>query len=62
MVDVLVDRVEGQSKLNQHKADADHLAIANRLACAPSAAAREIAARMRALRPHLPYDNPEGGG
>ena len=59
VVDVVVDRVEGQSKLNQHKADDDHLAVANRLARAPSAAAREIAAKMRALRPHLSYDNPE---
>ncbi len=48
VVDVLVDRVEGQSKLNQHKADKDHLAVANRLACAPSAAARE---RSLALTP-----------
>jgi len=59
VVDVHVDRIEGQSKLNQHKSDADHVAVANALARAPGAPARELALKMRALRPHLTYDVPE---
>jgi transcriptional regulator len=57
VVDVHVDRIEGQSKLNHHKPDADHVAIANALARG-NAAARELATKMRALRPHLSYDFP----
>jgi hypothetical protein len=56
VVDVLVDRIEGQSKLNQHKVAADHIAVANVLAHAPGTPARELAAKMRAFRPHLAYD------
>lgn len=58
VVDVVVDQVEGQSKLNQHKPDADHVAIADRLARAPDTAARRLAGKMRALRPHLTYGAP----
>lgn len=58
VVEVLVDRIEGQSKLNQHKVDADHVAVANRLARAGTTPARELARRMRALRPDLAYDFP----
>src|SRR4029079_1916072 len=32
VVDLVVDTVEGQAKLNQHKSDADHVAVAGRLA------------------------------
>ncbi len=32
VIDLVVDQIEGQSKLNQHKSDEDHVAVANRLA------------------------------
>ena len=56
VIDLVVDTVEGQSKLNQHKIDEDHIAVANRLAGSESSAGRELAAKMRALRPYLTYD------
>lgn len=61
--------VAGSFKLNQHKSDADHFAVTTALAGQADAGARQIAADMRAMRPHLfnaqqPYDNavslPEG--
>jgi len=55
VIDIEVDRIEGQSKLNQHKIDADHVAVAKHLARSEDSAARHLAARMRALRPHLDY-------
>ncbi len=58
VVDIVVDQVEGQSKLNQHKPDADHVAVADQLARAPDTAARRLAARMRTLRPQLTYGAP----
>ncbi|CEJ13561.1 Protease synthase and sporulation protein PAI 2 [bacterium YEK0313] len=62
-IEMSVERVEGQRKLNQHKLDEDHVAVANRLAAADDAAGREIAGKLRALRPHLVYapDVPAGG-
>lgn len=60
VIDIPVDRIESQSKLNQHKPDADHVAVANRLARSADSAARDLARRMRALRPGLAYDIPEG--
>jgi transcriptional regulator len=48
-----VDEVEGSFKLNQHKSDADHLAVMSALAMRPEAAAVEISDAMRKLRPHL---------
>lgn len=48
-----VDEVEGSFKLNQHKSDADHLAVMSALAMRPEPAAVEIADEMRKLRPHL---------
>ncbi|WP_372025047.1 FMN-binding negative transcriptional regulator [Tistrella mobilis] len=59
VVEVIVDRIEGQSKLNQHKTDADHVAVANRLAWAGTTPAQELARRMRELRPDLVYDFPD---
>ena len=56
VIDILVDSVEGQSKMNQHKIDADHVAIANKLASSQNPASRELAAKMRALRGHLTYN------
>jgi transcriptional regulator len=60
VLDIPVDRIEGQSKLNQHKPDRDHVAVADRLANAGTTAARELARRMRELRPGLDYANWEG--
>ena len=48
-----VDEVEGAFKLNQHKSDADHLAVMSALAMRPEPASDEIAREMRKLRPHL---------
>ena len=52
---LIVDEIEGQSKLNQHKSDEDHVAVANMLACAEETGSRRLAAKMRALRPGLGY-------
>ena len=46
-----VEEIEGSFKLNQHKSDVDHAAIANALAAQSDAAAQQIAHTMRALRP-----------
>jgi transcriptional regulator len=48
-----VEEIEGSFKLNQHKSDVDHTAIATELARQPEAAAQVLAAAMRALRPQL---------
>ena len=48
-----VEHVEGSFKLNQHKSDADHFALTAALAGQDDAGARQIAADMRAMRPHL---------
>ena len=50
-----VDEVEGSFKLNQHKSDADHVAIASALTQGHDEAAQTIAKQMVALRPHLDY-------
>lgn len=54
-----VDDVEGSFKFNQHKSDADHVAIASALTQQPDAAAHAIGEQMVALRPHLDYKSPE---
>jgi len=46
-----VEHVEGSFKLNQHKSDADHVAIATALAAQADAGSRRIAADMRSMRP-----------
>ena len=56
VIDLVVDQIEGQSKLNQHKSDEDHVAVANQLARAEETGSRRLAERMRALRPELPYE------
>ena len=48
-----VEEVEGSFKLNQHKSDVDHAAIANALARQPEADAQVLAGEMRLLRPQL---------
>jgi transcriptional regulator len=51
-----VDKVEGSFKLNQHKSDADHLAVVAELSQRTDPAAQAIAQRMVALRPQLDYN------
>ena len=54
-VEMTVESIEGNFKLNQHKSDEDHVAVANALVKQSDASAREIGKRMVALRPHLDY-------
>jgi transcriptional regulator len=58
-VEMTIESVEGSFKLNQHKSDADHVAVAAALAGQHDAGARAIAAQMMALRPHLDYGSSE---
>lgn len=53
VIDLVVDEIEGQSKLNQHKSDEDYVAVANQLARAKETGSRRLAKRMWALRPGL---------
>ena len=55
---IRVDAVAGSFKLNQHKSDADHAAVAAALARQADPAAQRIAAQMIALRPQLDYTGP----
>ena len=50
-----VEDVEGSFKLNQHKSDADQVAIASAMTAQRDAAAQEIGSQMVALRPQLNY-------
>jgi len=50
-----VEEIEGSFKLNQHKSDVDHVAVATALARQPHAAAQTIGQHMVALRPQLDY-------
>jgi transcriptional regulator len=54
-IEMIVETVEGNFKLNQHKQDADHVAVATQLMRAPEPGGRAIGARMVGLRPHLAY-------
>jgi transcriptional regulator len=56
VIDLVVDQVEGQAKLNQHKGDADHVAVADQLARSEETGHQRLARTMRALRPGLGYD------
>ncbi|MBR1175883.1 FMN-binding negative transcriptional regulator [Bradyrhizobium sp. KB893862 SZCCT0404] len=58
VIDLMVDSVEGQAKLNQHKSDADHVAVAGRLASSEESGHRRLARKMQALRPGLSYEVP----
>ncbi|QOZ09920.1 FMN-binding negative transcriptional regulator [Bradyrhizobium sp. CCBAU 51765] len=58
VVDLVVDEVEGQAKLNQHKSDADHVAVADRLARSQESGHRRLARKMQALRQGLGYEMP----
>jgi transcriptional regulator len=53
-----VEQVEGSFKLNQHKSDADHAAIASALVQRQDEAAQTIGKQMVALRPQLDYKSP----
>jgi transcriptional regulator len=52
-----VEDIEGSFKLNQHKSDVDHAAIAIELLGQGDADAQAIGKRMVALRPQLDYDS-----
>jgi transcriptional regulator len=54
-VEMTIESIEGNFKLNQHKGDADHVAIADVLAAQDDPSAQAIAKRMVALRPQLIY-------
>ncbi|MEH2484953.1 FMN-binding negative transcriptional regulator [Bradyrhizobium sp. AZCC 2230] len=56
VVDLVVDQIEGQAKLNQHKSDADHVAVADQLGRSEETGHRRLAQKMQALRPGLRYD------
>ena len=58
-IEMTIESVEGSFKLNQHKSDADHVAVAAALAAQQDAGARAIAAHMMALRPRLDYGSNE---
>ena len=55
-VEMTIETIEGNFKLNQHKSDADHVAVVQALSCQDDASAQAVARRMIALRPHLAYD------
>jgi transcriptional regulator len=50
-----VEEIEGSFKLNQHKSDVDHVAIASALLQRHDEAAQTIGKQMVALRPQLDY-------
>jgi transcriptional regulator len=50
-----VEEIEGSFKLNQHKSDVDHAAIAETLALQADPAAQAIGQQLVALRPQLDY-------
>jgi transcriptional regulator len=52
-----VEEIEGRFKLNQHKSDVDHAAVAIELLGQGDADAQAIGKRMVALRPQLDYDS-----
>jgi transcriptional regulator len=54
-VEMTLETIEGNFKLNQHKADEDHVAVATALAAQDDPSSQAIAKRMVALRPHLDY-------
>jgi len=57
-----VEEVEGSFKLNQHKSDADHAAIADALAQRHDGVAQAIGTQMVALRPQLDYKSSGSAG
>ncbi len=61
-IEMKVETIEGSFKLNQHKSDADNVAIAGALSRQENPGARAIAERMIALRPHLDYGDAVSAG
>ena len=55
VIEIDVELIEGQRKINQHKPDEDHVSVANALEQSGKDGAKKIAGMMRALRPHLTY-------
>lgn len=55
VVEMTVETIAGNFKLNQHKSDADHVAVASALGRQDDPSARAIGGRMIAFRPHLDY-------
>ena len=55
-VEMTIETIEGNFKLNQHKSDEDHVAVATALSAQDDPSAQAIAKRMAALRPHLTYE------
>lgn len=55
-VEMRVETIAGKFKLNQHKTDADNVAVARALATQADPGSQAIAGRMIALRPHLLYE------
>jgi transcriptional regulator len=53
-----VEGIEGSFKLNQHKSDVDHVAIADAMAQQSDPAAQAIGEQLVALRPQLDYKQP----
>jgi transcriptional regulator len=53
-----VEEIEGSFKLNQHKSDADHAAIADALALQVDPGGQQLARTMRAMRPQA-FSNEE---
>jgi transcriptional regulator len=56
-----VEQVGASFKLNQHKSDADYVAIAPAMLRQPDDAAQTISKQMVALRPQLDYNSPAPG-
>src|SRR5947209_12025117 len=54
-VEMTIETIEGNFKLNQHKSDEDHVAIATALSAQDDPSAQAIAKRILAPRPHLQY-------
>ena len=55
-IEMEIEQVEGSTKLNQQKSDADHVAVVAGLRAGGDSMAAQIADRMVALRPHLSYE------
>ncbi len=55
-IEMRVETVQGSFKLNQHKSDADQIAVVERLAGSADRMAEAIARAMIATRPHLQYE------
>ena len=59
-LEMTVERIEGIRKLDQHKPDTDYASVVRKLERA-GASAGPVADAMRAMRPHVAYDDPASG-